>query len=83
MTEMNEHFGCIQLADILASEQYQLYNVRNNALFFIPRLIIDDAIYLFEISPKVFSKEALREVFRKICESSLALMDRKKDAWGY
>lgn len=31
----------------------------------------------------VFSKEATREVFHKICESSLALMDQKKDPWGY
>lgn len=28
MSEMNEHDGCIQLADTLASEQYQLYKVR-------------------------------------------------------
>jgi nuclear pore complex protein Nup107 len=28
MSEMNEHAGCIQLADILASEQYQLYKVQ-------------------------------------------------------
>ncbi|XP_054005654.1 nuclear pore complex protein Nup107 [Hylaeus anthracinus] len=57
MSEMNEHSGCIQLADILASEQYQLY--------------------------KVFQKSRLREVFKKICESSLVLMDQKKDPWGY
>ncbi|XP_003703721.1 nuclear pore complex protein Nup107 [Megachile rotundata] len=57
MSEMNEHAGCIQLADILASEQYQLY--------------------------KVFKKGRLREVFKKICESSLVLMDQKKDPWGY
>ncbi|XP_076280366.1 nuclear pore complex protein Nup107 [Lasioglossum baleicum] len=57
MTEMNEHAGCIQLADILASKQYQLY--------------------------KVFQKNRLREVFKKICESSLILMDQKKDPWGY
>lgn len=53
MSEMNEHAECIQLADILASEQYQLY--------------------------KVFQKGRLREVFKKICESSLVLMDQKKD----
>ncbi|OAD62237.1 hypothetical protein WN48_06878 [Eufriesea mexicana] len=57
MSEMNEHADCIQLADLLASEQYQLY--------------------------KVFQKERLREVFKKICESSLVLMDQKKDPWGY
>ncbi|CAK9831014.1 Nuclear pore complex protein Nup107 [Anthophora retusa] len=57
MSEMNEHAGCIQLADILASEQYQLY--------------------------KVFQKGRLREVFKKICESSIILMDQKKDPWGY
>ncbi|CAL7946335.1 unnamed protein product [Xylocopa violacea] len=57
MSEMNEHAGCIQLADTLASEQYQLY--------------------------KVFQKGRLREVFKKICESSLVLMDQKKDPWGY
>ncbi|XP_017799251.1 PREDICTED: nuclear pore complex protein Nup107 [Habropoda laboriosa] len=57
MSEMNEHAGCIQLADTLASEQYQLY--------------------------KVFQKGKLREVFKKICESSLVLMDQKKDPWGY
>ncbi|KAL6266620.1 hypothetical protein P5V15_003465 [Pogonomyrmex californicus] len=57
MSEMNEHDSCMQLADILASEQHQLY--------------------------KVFSKGKLREVFRKICESSLVLMDQKKDPWGY
>lgn len=57
MSEMNEHANCIQLADVLASEQHQLY--------------------------KVFSKGRLREVFKKICESSLVLMDQKKDPWGY
>ncbi|XP_015432951.1 PREDICTED: nuclear pore complex protein Nup107 [Dufourea novaeangliae] len=57
MSEMNEHANCIQLADILASEQYQLYNV--------------------------FQKSRLREIFKKICESSLVLMDQKKDPWGY
>ncbi|KAK9293476.1 hypothetical protein QLX08_011597 [Tetragonisca angustula] len=57
MSEMNEHAECIQLADILASEQYQLY--------------------------KVFQKGRLRDVFKKICESSLILMDQKKDPWGY
>ncbi|XP_014468267.1 PREDICTED: nuclear pore complex protein Nup107 [Dinoponera quadriceps] len=57
MSEMNEHANCIQLADILASEQHQLY--------------------------KMFSKGRLREVFKKICESSLVLMDQKKDPWGY
>lgn len=57
MTKMNEHAGCIQLADILGSEQYQLY--------------------------KIFPKTKLREVFKNICESSLALMDQKKDPWGY
>ncbi|KOC68273.1 Nuclear pore complex protein Nup107 [Habropoda laboriosa] len=54
MSEMNEHAGCIQLADTLASEQYQLYKAWK-----------------------------LREVFKKICESSLVLMDQKKDPWGY
>ncbi|XP_076668164.1 nuclear pore complex protein Nup107 [Andrena cerasifolii] len=57
MSEMNEHAGCIQLADTLASEQYQLY--------------------------KVFPKWKLREVFKKICESSITLLDQKKDPWGY
>lgn len=56
MSEMNEHAECIQLADILASEQYQLY--------------------------KVFQKGRLREVFKKICESSLVLMDQKKRSLG-
>ncbi|XP_012255670.2 nuclear pore complex protein Nup107 [Athalia rosae] len=32
---------------------------------------------------KVFPRERLRDIFRKICESSLALMDQKKDPWGY
>lgn len=27
MSEMNEHDSCIQLADIISSEQYQLYKV--------------------------------------------------------
>lgn len=31
MSEMNEHDGCIQLADILASEQHQLYKVCINS----------------------------------------------------
>ncbi|XP_001602744.1 nuclear pore complex protein Nup107 [Nasonia vitripennis] len=57
MTEMNEQAECVQLADILASEQHQLY--------------------------KVFSKDRMQEIFKKICESSLALMDQKKDPWGY
>ncbi|XP_043268599.1 nuclear pore complex protein Nup107 [Venturia canescens] len=57
MSDMNEHAECVELSDILASEQYQLYSV--------------------------FSKDKLREVTGKICESSLALMDQKKDPWGY
>ncbi|KAI4486930.1 hypothetical protein M0802_012187 [Mischocyttarus mexicanus] len=57
MSEMNEHADCIQLADILACEQYQLF--------------------------EVFPKGRLREIFKKICESSLILMDQKKDPWGY
>ncbi|XP_066600426.1 nuclear pore complex protein Nup107 isoform X2 [Prorops nasuta] len=57
MSEMNEHTGCIDLADLLAAEEYQLY--------------------------KVFSKGKLRDIFKKICESSLILMDQKKDPWGY
>ncbi|XP_034939545.1 nuclear pore complex protein Nup107 [Chelonus insularis] len=57
MSEMNQHMECVELADVLASEQYKLY--------------------------KVFSKTSLREVYTKICESSVVLMDQKKDAWGY
>lgn len=40
MSEMNEHAECIQLADILASEQYQLYKVRTHmrCLYMINRL---------------------------------------------
>ncbi|XP_011298381.1 nuclear pore complex protein Nup107 [Fopius arisanus] len=57
MSQMNEHGGCIELADTIASEQYKLY--------------------------QIFSKERIREVYRKICESSVALMDQKKDPWGY
>lgn len=33
MTEMNESAECIKLADILASEQYQLYKVSLQFLF--------------------------------------------------
>ncbi|KAL7307217.1 hypothetical protein TKK_0000940 [Trichogramma kaykai] len=57
MSEMNEHSECLELADIIASEQHEIY--------------------------KVFTKEKLREIFRKLCESSLALMNQKKDPWGY
>lgn len=57
MSEMNEHSACIELADVIASEQYKLYTV--------------------------FSKDAMREIYKKICESSVVLMDQKKDAWGY
>ncbi|XP_011497045.1 PREDICTED: nuclear pore complex protein Nup107 [Ceratosolen solmsi marchali] len=57
MAEMNKHNECVQIADILISEQYQVY--------------------------KVYSKEKLREIFRKVCESSLVLMDQKRDPWGY
>lgn len=32
---------------------------------------------------KHFSTERMREVYRKISESSIKLMDQKKDAWGY
>jgi len=35
MSEMNEHDGCIQLADVLASEQYQLYKVCMNSKMII------------------------------------------------
>lgn len=37
MSEMNEHAECIQLADILASEQYQLYKVH---VIFINKIYI-------------------------------------------
>lgn len=30
-----------------------------------------------------FSKERMQEVYRKISECSITLMDQKKDAWGY
>lgn len=32
---------------------------------------------------KVYSKHKLSELLNKIAESSLALLDQKKDAWGY
>jgi len=35
MSEMNEHDSCIQLADVLASEQYQLYKVCMNSKIII------------------------------------------------
>ncbi|KAJ8686209.1 hypothetical protein QAD02_022003 [Eretmocerus hayati] len=57
MSQMNEHAECIQLADLIAAEQHQLY--------------------------KVFSKEYLRELLKKMTESSVALMDQKRDPWGY
>lgn len=57
MSEMNDHYGCVELADTIVSEQHKLYTV--------------------------FSKERMREVYRKICESSVILMDQKKDPWGY
>ena len=83
MSEMNEHAECIQLADILASEQYQLYKVHTDirCLYMINRLKIKIINYfnLFQ----VFQKGRLRDVFKKICESSLILMDQKKDPWGY
>nr|XP_022908849.1 nuclear pore complex protein Nup107 [Onthophagus taurus] len=47
---------CIRLADILASEKYQLY--------------------------KVYSKESLREILRKLSEASVALLNSKMDPWG-
>ncbi|XP_024884593.1 nuclear pore complex protein Nup107-like isoform X2 [Temnothorax curvispinosus] len=52
MSEMNEHNSYIQLADILASEQHELY--------------------------KVFSKERLHEIFKKICEFSLVLRPKER-----
>lgn len=81
MSEMNEHSGCIQLADILASEQYQLYKVirLQMRLYHCDYNRTINSIDLFQ----VFQKGRLREVFKKICESSLVLMDQKKDPWGY
>lgn len=44
MSEMNEHDGCIQLADILASEQYQLYKVCINS-----KITIVTCLYIYFI----------------------------------
>ncbi|XP_069673510.1 nuclear pore complex protein Nup107 [Periplaneta americana] len=57
MHEMEEYTECIQLADLIASEQHKLY--------------------------KVFNKSKLRELLDRISESSLALMDQKRDPWGH
>lgn len=83
MSEMNEHAGCIQLADILASEQYQLYKVSIYNLFTRFNVCIREKNQYLHLLFKVFQKARLREVFKKICESSLILMDQKKDPWGY
>jgi nuclear pore complex protein Nup107 len=56
-TNTGQHQQCIKLADELASESNQLY--------------------------QVFSKHKLAELLTKITESSLALMNEKKDPFGY
>ncbi|XP_018573204.1 nuclear pore complex protein Nup107 [Anoplophora glabripennis] len=50
------HEESVQLADVIASEKYHIYNV--------------------------YSKEKLGEILIKFCESSIALLNAKKDPWG-
>ncbi|GLV32653.1 Nucleoporin 107kD [Carabus blaptoides fortunei] len=56
LSESGQHTDCIQLADILTSEKYQLY--------------------------KVYSKTQLEDILKKFFESSIVLLDEKKDMWG-
>lgn len=50
MSEMNEHANCIQLADTLASEQYQLYKVRiNNTSIIITYLRVANFIIFVSV----------------------------------
>ncbi|XP_044271446.1 nuclear pore complex protein Nup107 [Tribolium madens] len=56
LNESGLHEEAIQLADLIATEKYQLY--------------------------KVYSKEKLGEILEKICESSVALLNAKKDPFG-
>ncbi|XP_039282828.1 LOW QUALITY PROTEIN: nuclear pore complex protein Nup107 [Nilaparvata lugens] len=48
---------CMRLADLVVSEQYELY--------------------------RVYSKQQLAELLHKLSETSLSLLDNKKDPWGY
>lgn len=64
MSEMNEHDSCIQLADILASEQYQLYKVNMNIKITI--------IFKYEFDKKktcmlIYSRCLYRYFQRKDC----------------
>lgn len=52
-----EYNECMKLADLVVSEQYELY--------------------------KVYSKQQLAELLTKLSETSLSLLDNKKDPWGY
>ena len=55
--DTRQYEKAVQLADVLASEDADLYHL--------------------------FSKEDMKEVLKKIRDSSLALVEQKKDAWGY
>jgi len=57
MHQMGEYAECIQLANLIVSEQHKLY--------------------------KVFTKSKLGELLGRITESSLALLDQKRDPWGH
>ena len=48
MSEMNEHAECIQLADIIASEQHQLYKVSIN-LFILYFYFLILLLYIINI----------------------------------
>ncbi|XP_075228715.1 nuclear pore complex protein Nup107 [Lycorma delicatula] len=52
-----EYGECMKLADLVVSEQYELY--------------------------KVYSRQQLGELLTKLSETSLSLLDNKKDPWGY
>lgn len=54
---MGEYAEALQLADLVVSEQYKLY--------------------------EVYMKQELEELLKKLCESSLALLDQNKDPWGH
>lgn len=57
MHSSGEYKECVQLADLIADETKQMY--------------------------QIFNKHALSEILHKIGQSSMALMDQKKDPWGY
>lgn len=89
--KMEEYGECVQLADLIVSEQYQLYKV---SAFLVYDLLCLSYCFWYVLSPlcrfspsvtlylQIYSQGQLGELMVKIADASLALLEQKKDPWG-